>query len=341
MNDANVELEKDVKARHRPFRRAFLRGLAVVMPPLLTIVIFLWVWSTIHDYVVNPLEGLTRFAVTKWMMSDVLYDLPQTVTKTIVDEKGQIVGFDYNGQSYTAATSRQWMPKHIFDAVAENPGEEMPSTPEGIYRRWVDITILRPVIVYPLFICVFILLLSILGRFLAAGLGRMLWNTFERVIHRLPLVRNVYGSVKQVTDFVFSEQEIEYTRVVAVEYPRKGIWSLGFVTGDSLLDIRSAANESVMSVLMPTSPAPFTGFTVTVRKSETVDLNITVDQALQFVVSCGVVVPASQQQDAIRQEINAAIAQHVSGNSRGADASGDGATVEADQQRLSEETAIE
>ena len=93
---------------------------------------------------------------------------------------------------------------------------------------------------------------------------------------------------------MFSEREIEYTRVVAVEYPRKGIWSLGMVTGESMLDIRSAANEPVLSVLVPTSPMPFTGFTVTVKKSETVDLNITIDQAFQFIVSCGVVVPPQQ-----------------------------------------------
>jgi uncharacterized membrane protein len=92
---------------------------------------------------------------------------------------------------------------------------------------------------------------------------------------------------------------VEYNRVVAVEYPRKGIWSLGMVTGDGMLDIRSAANEAVMSLLIPTSPMPFTGFTVVVKKSETIDLNITMDQALQFIVSCGVVVPPHQLSELI------------------------------------------
>ena len=114
------------------------------------------------------------------------------------------------------------------------------------------------------------------------------------MIHRLPLVRNVYTSVKQVTDFLFTDSELEYTRVVAVEYPRKGIWSLGLVTGESMLDIRSAANEPVLSILVPTSPMPFTGYTMTVKRSETVDLNITVEQAFQFIISCGVVVPPQQ-----------------------------------------------
>jgi uncharacterized membrane protein len=134
-----------------------------------------------------------------------------------------------------------------------------------------------------------------LGKFLAAGMGRWIWASTEALIFRLPVIRHVYSAVKQVTDFVFTEQEIEFNRVVAVEYPRKGIWSIGFVTGESMLDIRSAANEPVLSVLMPTSPMPATGFTVTVRKSETIDLDLTVDQAIQFIVSCGVVVPDHQQ----------------------------------------------
>jgi uncharacterized membrane protein len=158
----------------------------------------------------------------------------------------------------------------------------------------VQIEYLKPWIVIPSFLAVFVAVLYFLGRFLAAGMGRWMWATCESVIHRLPVIRNVYSSVKQVTDFVFSEQSIEFNRVVAVEYPRRGIWSVGFVTGESMLDIRSAANEPVLSVLMPTSPMPMTGFTITVRKSETIDLDLTIDQAIQFVVSCGVVIPSQQ-----------------------------------------------
>jgi uncharacterized membrane protein len=110
----------------------------------------------------------------------------------------------------------------------------------------------------------------------------------------------VYSSVKQVTDFVFNERRIGFNRVVAVEYPRQGIWAVAFVTGEGMLDVRAAANEPVLSVLIPTSPIPGTGFTVVVRKSEVLDLNMTVDQAIQYLVSCGVVIPPQQQ---IREDI--------------------------------------
>jgi uncharacterized membrane protein len=94
---------------------------------------------------------------------------------------------------------------------------------------------------------------------------------------------------------MFSEQELEYTRVVAIEYPRKGVWALAFVTGEGLIDVTAAANEPTLTVLIPTSPMPFTGFTIIIKRSEAVDLNLTMEQALQFLVSCGVVAPPGQR----------------------------------------------
>ena len=76
----------------------------------------------------------------------------------------------------------------------------------------------------------------------------------------------------------------------------KGIWSLGLVTGESMLGIAAAAQEPVLSVLIPASPAPFTGYTLTIKKSEAIDLDISIDQAVQFIVSCGVVIAPQQLQ---------------------------------------------
>lgn len=111
----------------------------------------------------------------------------------------------------------------------------------------------------------------------------------------LPVIRNVYSSVKQVTDFFFSEQTIGFNRVVAIQYPRQGIWAIAFATGEGMLDVRAATNEPMLSVLVPTSPVPGTGFTVMVRQRDAVELNMTVDQAIQYIVSCGVVIPLVQQ----------------------------------------------
>lgn len=214
-----------------------------------------------------------------------------TATVTI---DGQEVEFQKAGDG-------KFVPGTVYDEVKKVRGIDKSATAKDIYGQYVRIKYLQRQYVIPVFLIFFVLVLYLLGRFLAAGVGKFFWGNFERIIHQLPLVRNVYSSVKQVTDFMFSESEIEYTRVIAVEYPRKGIWSLALVTGESMLDIQSVANEPVLSVLVPTSPMPFTGFTVTVKKSETVDLNITIDQAFQFIVSCGVVVPPQQLQQAIEE----------------------------------------
>jgi len=265
--------------RLHPFRRALLRGLAVLLPPLLTIVIFIWVWNTLREYVLIPVEtGITNVAIWSYY-----------------DNEIHVVDPDPIGNRYVQLDDGKWIPREIRDRVAADPGADiMPNTAVGVYRRYIQIRWLPWYAVGPVFICALLIVLSFVGRFLAAGMGRYFWNTFDRLLHQLPIVRNVYGAVKQVTDFVFSEREIEFNRVVAVEYPRKGIWSIGFVTGESMADIHGAANEPIVSVLMPTSPMPATGFTINVKKSETIDLNITIDQAIQFIVSCGVVIPAQQ-----------------------------------------------
>src|SRR5262249_42664815 len=148
---------------------------------------------------------------------------------------------------------------------------------KAVYARWVEIRYLKPWVVVPVFVVFFILAMYLLGRFLAAGIGRVFWNLLERGIQQLPLVSNVYTSVKQVTDFMFSEGDVQSTRIVAVEYPRPGIWSIGFVTGEPLVDIQKHVGEPMVSVFIPCSPMPMTGYTAMVLKRLTVDLDITFD----------------------------------------------------------------
>lgn len=282
------------KRSEHPFRSAVIRGLGVVTPPLLTIVIFLWVGSTVQQYVLWPMTIGVRDAIVS-ATADIRPDPnpfpidPERTTR-IIDE-----------QIYWRTGDGKLVPNRpVYELVRENQGSEpIPVTAQGIYERYVELRYLQPYVVIPSFLAIFILVLYLLGKFIAAGVGRFLVFQVEQGILSLPLVRNVYSSVKQVSDFLFSPRDIEYTRVVAVEYPRKGVWSLGLVTGESMIDIRSAANEPVLSVLIPTSPMPVTGYTINIKKSEAIDLDITIDQAFQFIVSCGVVVPPQQMQNEI------------------------------------------
>ncbi|MCA9239936.1 MAG: DUF502 domain-containing protein [Planctomycetales bacterium] len=305
MSQPHLTIEPQQKRPLDPFRRAVLRGLGILLPPLLTIVIFLWVGATVNKYILTPLEDWTRWVVVQYA-SDIreASEFPQPPERADVAIHGRVyqrqVG-KLDGEDYVRTDSGKFVPQSVYLSAAdallaegETVEEHMPSTAKAVYTLHREHVTLRRERTVPLFLAVFVLLLYLLGKFLAAGVGRFFWSQIESIIHRLPVVRNVYSSVKQVTDFLFTDPEMEFTRVVAVEYPRKGIWTVAFVTGESMLDIESAANEPIMSVLIPTSPMPFTGFTVTVRKSEILDLNITIDQAFQFIVSCGVVVPPHQ-----------------------------------------------
>ena len=300
----------------RPFRLALLRGLGIMLPPLLTIVLFLWALNTVDTYVLRPIESMTRYLIVA-SIQDIreFEEFPEAETQVDVDVDGEPISLLYNDKHYVPV-GEQWLPRDIFSFVSRDPGSIVPATAEAYYSRYVTVKWMQRSKVLPVFVGVFVLLIYFLGKFMAAGVGRILLANLEALITRLPLIRNVYSSVKQVTDFLVAERSVEYNRVIAVEYPRRGMWSIGFVTGEGMLDIRSAANEPVLTVLMPTSPMPATGFTVTVRKCEAIDLNITIDQAIQFVVSCGVVVPPQQQQanNAINMEIQRAVAARISGN---------------------------
>ncbi|MEM7311897.1 MAG: DUF502 domain-containing protein [Planctomycetota bacterium] len=301
---ADRNLPTSNKSATHPFRMAVLRGFGVVLPPLLTIVFLLWMFNSVKTYVLSPIKEVAlRMSVSRAM--DVHFERPANARDVVDTRTGQVIpnAFAMDGTDYFELPSGQWIPGDLYLRIRRRPGNDMPQTAEAYYRRDIERRHFQPwkVVLIPL--CVFIILLYLLGKFIAVQVGKALWGYFERLIHHLPIISTVYGTVKKVTDIVFADNEMEFNRVVAVEYPRQGMWSLGFVTGESLPAITSAATEPVLSILMPTSPMPATGFTISVRKSETVDLNITIDQAFQFIVSCGVVVPGRDQEVAPKEAI--------------------------------------
>lgn len=291
-----------------PVRRAILHGLGIVMPPLLTILLFVWAWNTTENYVLTPLESGVRNLLV-WTISET-YEAAPPNSKALTPGKLED-GFRHDGRDFVPdKTGRRYLPREVVDFVDQNLeqldfNEVPPATASAYWHRYIQMKYLPSTFVVPVFLILFLTTLYFLGRMFAHGFGRLFIKGMDRLILSLPIVSQVYSSVKQVTDFFFTgEREIEFNRVVAVQYPREGMWSVGFVTGQSMADIGAAANEPVLSVLMPTSPMPMTGFTITVRKSETVDLDVTVDQAIQFVVSAGVVIPPNQRQASNRLQLD-------------------------------------
>ncbi len=292
---------RDKSAGLRPFRHAVLRGLGVALPPLLTIVLLLWVGNSVRRYILEPFEWAARRTLVR-QFADIRDSIPDDVH---VDENNR---FELDAVPYVRLKSGKAVPLEVYQTVKQNPGNEFPTTALAVYDRYVEVQWLKPFYFFPVVFCAVILVFYLLGKLIAARLGAVLWEQVELVIHRVPLISTVYATVKQVTDIVFGDSNVEYTRVVAVEYPRHGLWSIGFVTGESMQALRDQADEPVLSVLIPTSPMPATGFTITVRRSEAIDLGITVDQAFQFIVSCGVVSPKTgQSTEEVRRTIQAAL----------------------------------
>ena len=261
------------------FRAAVFRGLGVLLPPLLTVLILIWVINTVKFYVLQPVNQATRDGLV-WLVADVRDRLPEP-------EPGDqhLPRIDYH-----QLANGSYVPEYVFQRVAKADGPKAANNSgEEIYRRYVELEYLKPYFAIPLFLALFILLLYLLGKFIAIGVGGYFANMFESGIRRLPVVRNVYSAAKQISDFLFSEREFEFTRIVAVEHPRKGVWSVGFVTGEGLPEVRKSVGEPLVTVLIPYSPLPITGCTIIVRKSECIDLDITFDQACEYIVSCGVV----------------------------------------------------
>jgi uncharacterized membrane protein len=288
MNDRSNSPHDSSNRGRAAFRRAVFRGLGVFLPPLLTVLILIWAINTTKSYIIEPLMYAAREGLV-WVTADIRNDIPQAKP---TDQQ-----VDLNGYVYRRLRNGTFIPDHVYERVKQAIGAEaMPAGGEEIYRRYVELTVLRPFYAIPLFLAFFVLLLYLLGKFIAVDVGGYFIHLLESGIRRLPLVRNVYSAAKQISDFIFADHEFEFTRIVAVEFPRKGTWQMGFVTGEALAEVRAATAEPMLTVLIPYSPLPVTGCTISVRRSECIDLNITFDQACEYIVSCGVVVPSMKLQ---------------------------------------------
>jgi uncharacterized membrane protein len=120
--------------------------------------------------------------------------------------------------------------------------------------------------------------------------GMQLFTVGERILQRIPLVRSIYASVKQVTQSMFSSGK-SFRKVVLVEYPRKGMWSLAFQTGSGANEVQNKTRKEIVNIFIPTTPNPTSGFFLMVPRANVIELDMTVDQGLKMLLSVGVVVP--------------------------------------------------
>lgn len=137
-----------------------------------------------------------------------------------------------------------------------------------------------------------IALIFLVGYFATYIIGAQLFKFGEELLFRVPIVKSIYSAVKQMNDVLFMQKSAEeFRRACMVEYPRKGIWSVGFVTSDAAAEIEAKAKEKMINIFVPNTPTPATGFLIIVPARDVILLEMKIEHAFKYVVSGGVLKP--------------------------------------------------
>lgn len=261
------------------FRHFFGRGLIVLLPTVLTIWIVVQAYRFVDANIAQPINGGVQrivLLITPEVLSEKRFPSWFKVTEDQLEQRRQerrkaslapLSESDLRGQIRAANFSDWWDTRW--------------------YTRFIGLVVA-------------ITLIYLAGRMLGGFIGRRLYARMEKLLARIPVFKQVYPHVKQIVDFLFGESQMQFSKVVVVEYPRKGIWTIGLLTGDSMRDIESQANTEVVSVFIPSSPTPFTGYTITIPREEAIEMPISIEEALRFVVSGGVLAPERERTGSIR-----------------------------------------
>lgn len=256
-------MAKEKRLRDK-YRGAFFSGLAALLPTILTLFVLVFCFNFLNDKVAQPINGVIASVMKTPLAKDWYWG------KLLNKQEWQL------DEAVTPEGTRQ--------ATEAGLGEDIPFSEmvDAHVPRWLG------------FLIALLLVLAV-GLLFRGYLGRQLWRALEGGVLRVPVLKTIYPYAKQVSEFFFAEKkQIHYQTAVAVEYPRRGLWSVGFVTSEGFRDIEEVAGETVVAVFIPSSPTPVTGYTILVPKKEIIRMDVAADEALRFTMSAGVIQPPSQ-----------------------------------------------
>jgi len=144
-----------------------------------------------------------------------------------------------------------------------------------------------------------ILLIGLMARNIV---GRWLLDLGENIVQAIPLAGSVYKTLKQLLQTLLQDSSTKFRRVILIEYPRKGIWALAFVTGTISGEIQSHMSESMLSVFVPTTPNPTTGWYAIISEQEAIDVNLSIEDAFKILISGGIVCPTPPDKGALESQ---------------------------------------
>ena len=145
---------------------------------------------------------------------------------------------------------------------------------------------------------VLIIFLILIGAATAGFFGRLWTRASEQILGRMPVIRNVYSAVKQILETVLAQQSNAFREAVLVEYPRRGIWAIAFITGRTEGEVQNVTEEECTNIFLPTTPNPTSGFLLFVPKKDLIPLNMSVEEAIKMVISGGIVTPPDRRPEA-------------------------------------------
>ncbi len=137
--------------------------------------------------------------------------------------------------------------------------------------------------------------LTIIGWLTAGFIGRLFLRVSEGVLARIPAVRSLYGAVKQILETVLANQSSAFREVVLIEYPRRGMWVIGFITGTTEGEVQNLTEDTMINIFVPTTPNPTSGFLIFVPKRDVTVLDMSVEEGIKMVVSAGIVTPPDER----------------------------------------------
>jgi uncharacterized membrane protein len=291
-----AEPKKKKKKSEKPKKSFFLRGLITILPAVLTLFILVTVVQFAQNYVTTPINStiywLLEDNAVGWKVLDRLDIDPLSNefldTAALSPELEELRTREPGG-----VNSEAFMAQLRFQRETElNFFRDLTALSINPYKLRREVRAK----VHPLVgALVSLLVVLTLGYFASGFLGRRVISSVDRAAQNLPIIRSVYPYTKQLVEFFAAETEFDFDTVVAAPYPSEQIYCIAFVTSSGLKTVHETLGERFVTVFVPTSPMPMTGFTVFIREDRLIPLPLSVDEALRITVSAGVLIPSAEK----------------------------------------------
>lgn len=258
------------------FKRFFGRGLAILLPSILTLWILWYAFAFVFNNVAVPINRGIRWSVVR-AAPEVISSRPERQPpwyRVSEAERAEFLKLP-EGKAFRESDAAEVDREVRAQKLATLWQSHWYLSGTGLVTG--------------------IILIYLAGMLLGGLIGRRVYSKFEAWISRIPGFKQVYPHVKQVVNLIMGDSPMAFKRVVLVEYPRKGVWSVGLVTSASLKAVSDQAGGPTLSVFIPSTPTPFTGFVINVPEDQVVDLQLSVDEAIRFALTGGVLIPEHQK----------------------------------------------